>query len=179
MKSATPLPGRQLTAYQARAACAASPRGILAYDDFCSTAVNDELRAIIMDAEIRAPHPFPSKNVGGWKSSDTFLAWPNEAIGELRDAIASMVSGQITGWAMINRNGSHHPRHNHRSILTGVYYVDPGDVASAPTIFEIGGRDFPVRPVPGRLVIFASSIFHRVPPYHSAEPRISIAFDIR
>jgi hypothetical protein len=183
--SAAPAPapssGRQLTPYQARSACAASPYGILAYDEFVSAAVNDELRAIIVNAEARTRQSVGSKNVGGWKSTDTLLTWPDEAIGELHDTLAAMVGGRITGWAMINRDGSYHQRHNHRSILSGVYYVDPGDPAilSSPTIFETGGREISVRPVPRRLVIFSSSIFHRVPPYHSTEPRISIAFDVR
>ena len=42
-------------------------------------------------------------------------------------AQAELRIARLVGWAMVNRAGSHHPRHHHPiAILSGVYYVTAG-----------------------------------------------------
>lgn|SRR5574341_159778 len=133
-----------------------------------------------------------SLNVGGWKSGEDFLSWPDASVQELRDVITERVGARpSTAWAMVNRAGSHHPRHQHRAaILMGVYYVAPGNPeAITPTIFECPCDSRPVRsgerfnmevePHPGRLVLSRGETWHEVPKYMGELPRITIAFDVR
>jgi hypothetical protein len=90
-------------------------------------------------------------------------------------------------WAMVNRAGSHHPRHQHRiATLSGVYYVTAGSPdAITPTVFECpcDGRGDPyeleVDPHPGRLVVCRGEMWHWVRPYPGELPRITVAFDVR
>jgi Putative 2OG-Fe(II) oxygenase len=139
-----------------------------------------------------------SLNVGGWKSTEDFFAWPDAPVQELRQwIVAELGAARPIGWAMVNRAGSHHPRHQHlNATLVGVYYVTAGsEDAITPTIFECPsgsstsarGRDLArgatyeleVEPQPGRLVICRGEAWHRVPKYLGELPRITIAFDIR
>ena len=123
-----------------------------------------------------------SINVGGWKSGEDFFLWPDPAVQELRQVIVEMVGARApVGWAMVNRAGSHHPRHQHRvAILTGIYYVSAGSQeAITPTVFECEDGELEVEPHPGRLAIFRGEMWHRVPIYPGGLPRITIAFDVR
>jgi hypothetical protein len=143
-----------------------------------------------------------SLNVGGWKSTEDFFAWPDAPVQELRQwIVAELGAARPIGWAMVNRAGSHHPRHQHlNATLVGVYYVTAGsEDAITPTIFECpssssGGSsrvqpgmrrpiaqsyDLAVDPQPGRLVICRGEAWHRVPTYPGELPRITIAFDVR
>lgn len=125
-----------------------------------------------------------SLNVGGWKSAEDFFLWPDTAVQQLRQWIITQVelrAAKLVGWAMINRAGSHHPRHQHRvATLTGVYYVTPGsEDAITPTIFECKAGNLEVEPHPGRLVICRGETWHFVPLYPGEQPRITIAFDVR
>src|SRR5271155_2724721 len=64
-----------------------------------------------------------SNNVGGWKSGPDLLAWPGDAIDELRRDLVARLGAQPVAWAMVNRNGSFHARHVHgRTYTCGVYY---------------------------------------------------------
>jgi uncharacterized protein (TIGR02466 family) len=142
-----------------------------------------------------------SINIGGWKSSEDFFAWRDEAVQVLRQTIVDQVGvSSLVAWVMVNRAGSQHPRHQHRAaILSGVYYVTAGSPdAITPTIFECpcDGRSAPrpgeprvgnggpryeleVEPHPGRLVLCRGEMWHRLPPYTGEQPRITVAFDIR
>jgi hypothetical protein len=132
-----------------------------------------------------------SLNVGGWKSGEDFFEWPDAAVQDLRQTIGAEVGAASIAWAMVNRAGSHHPRHQHRiAILSGVYYVTAGSAdAITPTIYECPCDGRPVRagekyeldvePHPGRLVICRGATWHRVPKYLGEAPRITIAFDVR
>jgi Putative 2OG-Fe(II) oxygenase len=129
-----------------------------------------------------------SLNVGGWKSGEDFFSWPDAAVQELRRAITEMIGARSpVAWAMVNRAGSHHPRHQHRiATLSGVYYVTAGSPeAITPTIFECpcDGRDkqyeLVVNPRPGRLVVCRGETWHWVLPYPGELPRITVAFDVR
>lgn len=129
-----------------------------------------------------------SLNVGGWKSGEDFFAWPDAAVQEVRQAIVDLIGARSPiAWAMVNRAGSHHPRHQHRiASLSGVYYVTAGSPdAITPTVFECpcDGRpklqDLEVDPHPGRLVLCRGEAWHRVGTYPGDLPRITIAFDVR
>ena len=129
-----------------------------------------------------------SLNVGGWKSGEDFFAWPDVAVQELRKAIVEMVGARSPiAWAMVNRAGSHHPRHQHRiALLSGVYYVTAGSQdAITPTVFECPcdgqpkRQELEVEPHPGRLVVCRGETWHFLPKYTGDLPRITIAFDVR
>lgn len=121
-----------------------------------------------------------SLNVGGWKSTEDFFSWDDAAVQALRQQIVAEVGApRLVAWAMVNRAGSHHPRHQHRvAILTGIYYVAPGDPI-VPTVFETPEGDLEIEPHPGRLAIFRGETWHKVPVYSGESPRITIAFDVR
>ena len=125
-----------------------------------------------------------SLNVGGWKSSEDFFAWRDDVVQQLRDVVAGTVGvavSTIVAWAMLNRGGSHHPRHQHRvAMITGVYYVAVGNEdVSAPTIFEYPGGELEVAPRVGRMALFRGETWHRVPTYNGDLPRITVAFDVK
>ena len=124
-----------------------------------------------------------SLNVGGWKSSEDFFSWPDDAVQALQRFVAAEIgSHRLVAWAMVNRAGSHHPRHQHRvATLTGIYYVTAGsEDAITPTVFECAdGHELEIDPHPGRLAIFRGETWHRVPVYSGDAPRITIAFDVR
>lgn len=128
-----------------------------------------------------------SLNVGGWKSGEDFFEWPDAAVQDLRATLVEKVGARLpVAWTMVNRAGSHHPRHQHRAAkLVGVYYVTAGSPdAIIPTVFECdGGRsgryEVEIDPHPGRLVFCRGETWHRVPVYAGDLPRITIAFDVR
>ena len=140
-----------------------------------------------------------SLNQGGWKSGELFAGLDRSirgtfasadaaamAFGALRDQVAEIAGhGAITGWAMINRADSHHPRHRHQgAALVGVYFVTTGvDATPTPTMFEtphaIWGDSLQIDPVAGRLVIFPGDLWHSVSAVAGEVPRITIAFDVR
>lgn len=114
------------------------------------------------------------------------------------------VSWEIRSWPNINRFGDYHSPHNHPwSYLSGTYYVqvpeadidqdshkdlDPAcisfsDPRSGMNLirFPQGSRSSPVftvRPVPGALLIWPSTVYHFVHPNLSERKRYSISFNI-
>ena len=129
-----------------------------------------------------------SLNVGGWKSAEDFFLWPDPAVQEIRKTIAELIGAKSpVAWVMVNRAGSHHPRHQHRiASLTGVYYVTAGSPeAITPTVFECPCDGSPKRgemqvdPHPGRLVLARGETWHWLPVYAGDLPRITIVFDVR
>jgi hypothetical protein len=157
--------------------------------DLCPT-----LEQIILDQmqRDRGRSQVGSINVGGWKSTEDFFAWPYEAVQALRQTIVDTVGASTpVAWAMVNRAGSQHPRHQHRAAtLAGVYYVTAGSPdAITPTVFECpcdvrlargtASYELEVDPHPGRLVICRGETWHRLPPYTGELPRITVAFDVR
>lgn len=159
-----------------KAACSREP---IVYDnvrpDLCA-----QLAEVIL-ARAARDQSTPSLNRGGWKSTETLFQWGHPAIRELeRTALYGMLGGRAVGWAMVNRNGSGHPRHQHRlAVLVGVYYVTAGDPA-VPTIYECAdGSELEITPAPGRLVIAPGDMWHRVPAYPGDSPRITIVCDVR
>jgi hypothetical protein len=141
------------------------------------------LKQVILQAQLHR-RSTASLNSGGWKSSEDFFSWPDAAVQDLRRwVIAELGAPRPVAWAMVNRAGSHHPRHQHRvAILTGIFYVDAGsEDAITPTVFECESTkdELEVEPHPGRLVICRGETWHFVPKYMGDLPRITIAFDVR
>jgi hypothetical protein len=168
--------------------CRAEP---LVFDGFCSD-LCPQIAEVILHRMQRDRRSTASINRGGWKSTEDFFAWPDKSVQELRRAlVAELGAPRPIAWAMVNRAGSQHPRHQHRiAILSGVYYVTSGsEDAITPTIFECPSDaraagasdryDLEVEPHPGRLVICRGETWHRVPIYSGDLPRITIAFDVR
>jgi hypothetical protein len=128
-----------------------------------------------------------SLNIGGWKSGEDFFSWRDLAVQELRQTIVDQIGAPSpVAWAMVNRAGSQHPRHQHRiASLSGIYYVTTGDEdAITPTVFEcpcVASQryDLEIEPDPGRLVLCQGQMWHRVPRYDGRAPRITIVFDVR
>ncbi len=134
----------------------------------------------------------PTLNVGGWRSDD-LASWGEPCATDLVDAIYGRVAfSEIVTWAMVNRLGSHHPRHRHDSaVVSGIYYLDPGEDPSSPTVFELGARgragtkpkrgapEVAIDAIAGRLVLFPSDMWHGTRPYAGERPRITVTFDVR
>lgn len=169
--------GATAAAYLARSRCAGRP---LVVDGVCPEVV-DPLRALLLTAWLTS-FSTPTLAIGGWKSSEELLAARDEPIRVLRAAIQRAIGGDVetVGWAMVGRHGTRHPRHHHAwSVLSGVYYVDPGD-RPAPTVFEVTGEgDVEVDAVTARLVLFPGGLWHRVDTYAGDRPRVTVAFDVR
>lgn len=104
----------------------------------------------------------------------------------------------VQAWANINRYGHYNKFHTHLrnlNLWSGVYYVntgkeETGDVANARIVFadqhqvtprehdEFKKRYF-VQPEPGLMLLFPSSLGHRVEPYYGQGNRITIAFNLK
>jgi len=160
----------------------------IVFDDVCAELCATLEQVILGRMQRDRGRKTGSLNVGGWKSGEDFFSWPDAAVQELRQVIVEMVGARSPiAWAMVNRAGSHHPRHQHRiAILSGVYYVTAGSQdAITPTVFECpcDGRpkryELEVEPHPGRFVVCRGATWHHLPPYTGELPRITIAFDVR
>lgn len=144
------------------------------------------LEQIILDRMQRSHgRSLGSLNIGGWKSGEDFFSCRDAAVQELRQTIVDQIGAPApVAWAMVNRAGSQHPRHQHRIVtLSGIYYVTTGSEIT-PTIFECPSDakqryDLEIEPNPGRLVLCQGQMWHRVPRYDGAAPRITVAFDVR
>jgi uncharacterized protein (TIGR02466 family) len=98
----------------------------------------------------------------------------------------------LTGWFVRLVKGGHQTEHLHAvGWLSGVFYLRAPKTANPEEgAIELGlwGYDYPVLnnnypkqryyPEQGNLILFPSSLFHRTVPIHSAEDRLSIAFDL-
>lgn len=97
-------------------------------------------------------------------------------------------------WAVVLHSQGHQGPHFHPDgYISGVYYISlPADMGRAGaeagaiefgrTDGEFGGTQPPmvktVTPEEGLMLLFPSYLYHRTLPFRSAEPRISVAFDV-
>jgi uncharacterized protein (TIGR02466 family) len=96
-------------------------------------------------------------------------------------------------WSIQLSAGGHHVDHMHpRGWLSSAFYVDvPADLQNSDARegwLQFGKPSFPtspaiaadhfVQPVPGRLVLFPSYMWHGTVPFWSPSPRTTIAFDV-
>lgn len=159
-----------------------SAAGPIVYDDTC-TELCPEIARIVLAHEAAQPRSNGTLSIGGWKSWDRPFDWDEPALRKLGDEIELGLAMEPASWAMVNRSGAQHPRHQHRTAaISGVYYVDPGDddpAIATPTIFETPTGEVSIAAVAGRMVLFPGEMWHRVPVVRGARPRITIAFDVR
>lgn len=106
-------------------------------------------------------------------------------------------TGRLTGWANVNGRGHYNAPHRHPGHdLSGCFYlVQPAATAEPPDaivfldhrnltreVERFGGpvfsTSFALRPEPGQIVIFPSSLMHWVRPNQTDEDRIVIAWNL-
>ena len=103
---------------------------------------------------------------------------------------------RIQAWANVNRHGNFNKYHHHTrnmNLWSGVYYVDVGGQSSAvggQIIFADQHRPgfkeqpalfarYAITPQSGLMLLFPSSLGHRVEPYTGTAERITVAFNLR
>lgn len=110
---------------------------------------------------------------------------------------ASAYTGRLIGWANVNGRGHYNAPHRHNGYdLSGCFYLaQPTATTDAtgviefldqrnlsPQVERFGGpmfsSSFTLRPDPGQIVIFPSSLTHWVRPNQSDEDRIVIAWNL-
>lgn len=90
-------------------------------------------------------------------------------------------------WININGNGSYNEKHHHmanklngkkQSIISGVFYLSVPNGDAGDIIFtETDGGEISIHPQSGDLLLFPSSMIHRVESNNTTEERISLAFN--
>ena len=136
-----------------------------------------------------------------WESDFKFLSNPN--LSELHKWLTHTVTDFVNNinqttyhiaitdsWAHVTVNGGHHEPHRHtESSWSGIFYVSQDDLSSGQNIFfnyfnmpripgyEFFDEQFTVEIIPGRLVIFPSTMLHYAKPYLGTDQRIVIAFN--
>lgn len=142
----------------------------------------DGLREYILGLWKSGIPSYPSMNVDGWKTDEQFFESGRPAVKYLKRDLSRLVGGiNFSGWAMVNTQGCQHPRHQHTNVLlSGVYYVDPGDPPTT-TVFEDTG--WPARwwtsVKPGTFITFSENVWHHVPVYRGTRPRITIVLNAK
>jgi uncharacterized protein (TIGR02466 family) len=123
---------------------------VVAYQWPHSESLNEELRALILNAETRTAGMSRS-NVRGWHSNTDFFKWDAECVRVLRKRVDTVAieltrlvaapTGQsrtfqftASAWANVLRSGGYNSVHNHPNCMwSGVYYVDRGEPDPTPT----------------------------------------------
>lgn len=128
------------------------------------------------------------------------VRWLRAAIDETVDAyfresgMDYPIRWSLQSWPNLNRRGDYHAPHNHAwCYLSGTYYVKlDGDAGGAISFYDpraavnmprppgavTGAHEYTLRPGPGTLLLWHSSLNHLVHPNQSDEPRISISFNV-
>jgi tetratricopeptide (TPR) repeat protein len=98
----------------------------------------------------------------------------------------------IGSWSSRLRDCGFHINHIHTGWISSCYYVAVPEAAKDETArqgwIKFGEPSFAVKlnnpirravqPVPGRLVLFPSYMWHGTIPFHDAQPRTTVAFDV-
>jgi len=189
---------------------------VMHYDWPESDGLNNRLTEIILNARSSSAGVVKT-NRGGWQSTTDLERWAYPEITDLLSriyAVAQQYLAQALGstdhrfdsgwairaWANVNQRGHFNRTHDHLgrySFLSGIYYVDVGDVRSddsvgGRTVFEdwanvpvsildnpdLSRTNFHMTPRNGRMVLFPASLMHSVETYSGSRPRISIAFNL-
>lgn len=127
-----------------------------------------------------------------------FLEGIRAALSTIADGAEFNGQAAIDAWANVNERGDWNHGHIHpHSPWSGVYYVatDVGQGAGGELRFTDprtaalmlnhplnpfhATNNVRLRPQPGMMVVFPSFLYHAVDVYHGAEPRISIAMNLR
>jgi len=109
-------------------------------------------------------------------------------------AFAKQGSMGFTGaWSVrLQRNGFHVNHYHPEGLVSSAYYVEVPDEVRDPGLksgwIKFGEPRYPInglgaerhiQPVPGRLVLFPSYMWHGTNPIYGSDPRMCIAFDMR
>lgn len=101
---------------------------------------------------------------------------------------------RFTGaWSVLLKRNGFHVNHVHPDgVLSSAYYVEVPPETQDPALksgwIKFGEPRYPVagataeryvQPLPGRLVLFPSYMWHGTNPIHGEDPRLCIAFDMR
>ncbi len=96
-------------------------------------------------------------------------------------------------WSSLLREGGNHVDHVHpHGWISGVCYLDVPQACQDPVAqqgwLQFGRCEFDARlgqtegltvqPIPGRVVLFPSYLWHGTVPFHTAEERLTVAFDL-
>ena len=192
------------------------PAPVMYFDWPDGETLNEGLRAAVR-AHRDSSSGVVKTNRGGWQSDTDLQDWPEEATQELmrrvvtlaREYVARQSGGhdpvfdsgwKIRSWANINEHGHFNRAHDHLgrySFISGVYYVNVGDIQSG----QVGGgrtrfedwtrvaidlsrdkdplrRDYFMPPRNGRMLLFPASVMHSVEPYLGHAQRITIAYNL-
>lgn len=192
------------------------PSPVMHFDWPDGEALNAGLREAVQ-AHRRTSLGVVKTNRGGWQSDTDLQDWPEPAAQELMRRVLRLVreylarqgggsdpvfdSGwRIRAWANVNEHGHFNRTHDHlgvHSFISGVYYVNVGDIESG----QVGGgrtrfedwtrvavdtsrdadterRDFYMTPRNGRMVLFPAALMHSVEPYLGHAQRITIAYNL-
>ena len=181
-----------------------------------SEELNRQLRDVILKRKERSAGVVKT-NRGGWQSQANLETWEEAPVQILVGRIHAMIGELVTrtvpesddrhlagwkirAWANVNEKGHFNRSHHHigpNSIVSGVYYVDVGQIergeaVSGWTVFEDRSRvakeillnpnprerECQVRPQNGKMVLFPASLMHSVEPYSGDGFRITIAFNL-
>ncbi len=111
---------------------------------------------------------------------------------------------RLHAWANVNEKGAYNESHDHYSwsnlpLWSGIYYVDPGQLSDGgpvggETVFELEDpigiarpsedngdafvHEVEITPEPGLMVLFPSTLRHRVEPYRGDSQRITTAWNL-
>jgi hypothetical protein len=124
------------------------------------------------------------------------IARYREHIGQGEDALRRRNRGPARfngGWSVRLRHGGYHTSHVHpRGWISSAFYIQLPDrmraTATGEGILSFGApgmlttpslaAELSVRPEVGLLVLFPSYFWHGTLPFHSDEPRLTVAFDV-
>ena len=124
------------------------------------------------------------------------IARYREHIGHGEDALRRRNRGTARfngGWSVRLHHGGYHTSHVHpRGWISSAFYIQlPGRMTASATgegILSFGApgmlttpplaAELSVRPEVGLLVLFPSYFWHGTLPFHSDEPRLTVAFDV-
>ena len=145
--------------------------------------------------QVRQGYPsIDVSNVGGYHSPSVQL--DIEPLNDILNQILKCQYKVVNTWFIVNGTGNYNTAHTHpQSDLSGVLYVTDSDAEiefEHPQYFEqytllnsLKGFDEYTMPVvryaaqAGRIILFPSSLRHRVLPNQSKDDRISISFNIK
>ncbi len=121
-----------------------------------ATALNTDLKAVILAREAATPQGLTNSNLGGWHSGRDLAQWggaPVRAVIEATVAFANQVTRDRQGraaeitwsvecWANVNRRGNANKRHSHPGCLwSATYYVAAGYVEAGQGDARGPGQD--------------------------------------
>ena len=144
---------------------------------------NARLSQYILDLE-KKEKTLNRTNRGGWHSGKQLFHSDEKFLCDLRDAItkcAERLLGNtvtlLSAWANVNRYGHYNISHRHGGCNWACCYYVATDITAAGGEFVATPEKKAIKivPMPGRFLLFPSSMTHQVLEYKGVAPRISIA----